>query len=291
MKTTKILSQYNLDVDEEAVKKAISEITEKAKALKSQESLKQILSFIDLTTLSERDNTDKAKRFAKNVSEFSAKFPNYSNVAAICVYPELVKDVRENVKVDNFSLASVVGGFPASQTLIEIKQAETEAAINAGATEADMVISVGKFLAEDYDTVFEEINKIKESCGENHLKVILETGALPSLKAIKTASVLGIEAGGDFIKTSTGKIDVSATPEAMYIMAQTVKEYYDRTGKKIGLKPAGGISDADTAMIYYAIVKEVLGSDWLSPEFFRIGASSLANKVLSELEGREVSYF
>lgn len=291
MKTQKLFDNYNLSINEKEVNKAISDIKEKSKGLKTKESLKKILSFIDLTTLDGTDTPEKAQKFADNVNQFTGQFPNYPNVAAICVYPALVPEVKKHLKFKNFNLASVTGGFPASQTFIDIKTAETRAVAEAGATEADMVISIGKFLSGDYDTVFDEIKSIKEACGKMHLKVIMETGVLTSLTEIKKACILSMEAGGDFLKTSTGKADPAATPEAMYIMAQSAKEYYEKTGKKIGLKPAGGISDSDTALIYFTIVKEVLGDDWLTPELFRIGASSLANKVLSDLEEKTVSYF
>jgi deoxyribose-phosphate aldolase len=291
MKTQKLFDNYNLNINEAEVTKALSEIKGKSKSLKTKENLKKILSFIDLTTLDGTDTAEKAQKFAEKVNQFNAQFPNYRNVAAICVYPALVPEVKKHLKDKNFNLASVTGGFPASQTFIDIKTAETKAVAKAGATEADMVISIGKFLSGDYDTVFDEIKSIKEACGNMHLKVIMETGVLPSLTEIKKACILALEAGGDFLKTSTGKADPAATPEAMYIMAQSVKEYYEKTYKKIGLKPAGGISDSDTAIIYFTIVKEVLGEEWLSPELFRIGASSLANKVLSDLEEKTVSYF
>ncbi len=286
-----IFKKYQLDYDTDFVDKEIGRIKNIAKDLKNKENLKKILSCIDLTTLSTTDTFEKARKFAENVNKFPDNFPNYSNVAAICVYPALVREVRLHLKQKDFNLAAVIGGFPASQTLIDIKMAETRAVAAAGATEGDMVISVGKFLSKDYKTVFEEIKAIKEACGDMHLKVIMETGSLPSLNEIKKACILSVEAGADFLKTSTGKTQPAATPEAMYIMAETAKEYFELTGKKIGLKPAGGISDSDTAMIYFTIVKEVLGDAWLSSDLFRIGASSLANNILSDLEGKEVKYF
>ncbi len=286
-----IFKKYKSGYNEEDLSKEINRIKELSKTLKSKENLEKILSFIDLTTLNSTDNSEKAKLFANNVNNFNANFPNYSNVAAICVYPELVKDVKANLNLPGINVAAVIGGFPASQTFIDIKVAETKATAKAGADEGDMVISVGKFLNKEYETVFDEIKQIKNACGEMHLKVIMETGSLPSLDEIKKACVISIEAGADFLKTSTGKTSPAATPEAMYIMAETIKEYYEMTGKKIGIKPAGGISDSDTAMVYFTIVKEVLGEEWLTPKLFRFGASSLANKVLSDLEEKDVKYF
>lgn len=285
-----LFSKYNFNLSDTEVSVKVSEIISEAEQYKTPDILKQIFGFIDLTTLSETDTKAKAKRFAENVNNFAEKYPGIPNVAAICVYPSLVQEVKTNLKVD-IGLASVVGGFPASQTLIEIKTAETEAAFAKGASEADMVISVGTFLSGDYKTVFDEIRAIKKACGNGHLKVILESGTLKTAENIKKASISAIEAGGDFIKTSTGKTQPAATLEAVYVMASIIKEYYEQTGKKIGLKPAGGISDADTAVKYYAIMKNVLGDEWLVPELFRIGASSLADKLLSDILNQDIRYF
>ena len=285
-----IFDLYAPALTDAQVQTAVAEITAKSAQYKTDAVLKTIFGFIDLTTLSETDNQAKAKLFADNVNNFPKNFKDMPNVAAICVYPALVEGVKTNLK-QPIGLASVVGGFPASQTLIEIKTAETALVFKKGASEADMVISIGEFLSGNYQTVFDEIKAIKEACGEGHLKVILESGTLKTSENVKKASILGIEAGGDFIKTSTGKTNPPATLEAVYVMAQTIKEHYARTGKKIGLKPAGGIADADTAVKYYAIMKEVLGDAWLTPELFRIGASSLANNLLSEITGTEVKYF
>jgi len=286
-----IFSLYSPQISDNQVSEQLAEVLKHAPKYKTEAVYKQIFGFLDLTTLSETDTKAKARRFAENVNNFKAKFPQMPhNVAAICVYPSLVEEVRKNLNV-KIGLASVVGGFPSSQTLIEIKTAETRLAFEKGASEADTVISVGTFLSGDYQTVYDEVKFIKEACGDGHLKVILETGALKTAENIKKASILAIEAGGDFIKTSTGKTQPAATLEAMFVMAQTVKEYHNRTGKYIGIKPAGGIADADSAVNYYTIMKEVLGDAWLTPELFRIGASSLANNLLSEITKTEVSYF
>ncbi len=282
-----LLKNYDTKVDFEFVSNKVKEITEKSKDYMNVETLKKLFSFLDLTTLGTADTQEKGKLFAENVSNFKNKFPNMPNVAAICVYPSLVKIVKENLKADNVGIASVVGGFPSSQTFLEIKIIETRLAMEAGASEADMVISVGTFLSGDRTTVHKEIKELKKAVGKGHLKVILETGALEYLSNIKIASLIAMDAGADFIKTSTGKMEPAATLEAVYVMALAVKEFYARTKKKVGIKPAGGIADAQTALKYYAIMKEVLGEEWLNSDFFRIGASSLANNILSEINKME----
>jgi deoxyribose-phosphate aldolase len=283
METSLLFIKNSTPVNESLVGSEVKRITENTESLNSVETLKKIFSCIDLTTLNTQDTQEKARQFAEKVTEFPKVFPNIPNVAAICVYPSLVSTVRAFLKVPNVGIASVVGGFPSSQTFIDVKCVETSFAFNVGATEADMVISVGEFLSGDYDLVYDEIIQIKDACGDGHLKVILETGALENLTNIKTASMIAMEAGGDFIKTSTGKLNPSATLEAVYVMAQAAKEFFEKTGRKVGIKPAGGISDAQTALKYYAVIKDVLGEEWLTPGLFRIGASSLANNLLTEI--------
>lgn len=292
----KILANYNTKVDEANVKSEVAKIVKKSEELYNVENLKKVFSFIDLTTLSTTDTQARGKMFADNVTNFKKHFPDMPNVAAICVYPSLVKTVRENLKVEGVNLASVVGGFPSSQTFIDVKTVETAFAFKEGATEADMVISVGDLLDGNYAKVYDEVIQIKDACGSGHLKVILESGALENLRNVKIASILSMEGGGDFVKTSTGKMEPAATLEAIYVMAEAVKEFYEKTGKKIGLKPAGGIGDSKTALQYINVIKTVLGDEWLTPELFRIGASSLANKVLTDinkLNGKNevVNYF
>jgi deoxyribose-phosphate aldolase len=220
-------------------------------------------------------------------------YPSMPSVAAVCVYPELISVVKETLVNPLVSIASVGGGFPASQTFTNIKVMEIEQAIGQGAEEIDIVMPVGKFLMEEFEYIEYEIQVIKERIGPAHLKVILETGSLKDLTLIRKASFLAIRAGADFIKTSTGKISPGATPEAMIVMCQAIRDYYNRTGKKIGIKPAGGISDAETALLYYTIVKEILGEDWLNAERFRIGASRLANHLLACIfdQGPDFGYF
>lgn len=244
-----------------------------------QPAYRQILNLIDLTTLEGADTHEKAANLAKQACSYSSVEKNISNVAAVCVYPTLVKTVKQNLSDDNVGVASVAGAFPAGQSPIEIKIAEVKYAVDQGADDIDMVISRGSFLEGKYEVVQEEVKAIKEACGKAHLKVILETGELTSVENIRKASELSILGGGDFIKTSTGKIPVAATLQSMLVMLDTIKEYHLKTGKKIGIKPAGGISEPEVALDYYLLVREVLGNEWLNNSLFRIGASRLANKV------------
>lgn len=247
--------------------------------LNLQKIYRDVLSLIDLTTLEGADTNEKAANIAKQACSYASTEKNIPNVAAVCVYPTLVKTVKRNLTDSNIKVASVAGAFPAGQSPIEIKVAEVKYAVEQGADDIDMVISRGTFLEGKFDTVKEEVKAIKETCGKAHLKVILETGELKSPENIRKASELSILGGADFIKTSTGKIPVAATLQAMLVMLDTIKEYDDLTGKKIGIKPAGGISEPEVALDYYLLVKEVLGEEWLNNTLFRIGASRLANKV------------
>ena len=254
------------------------------------EVYKQCLNQIDLTTLNGDDTTAKVEKMVENVNNFKSNFNQIPNVAALCVYPAMVPIVKENLK-ENIGIAAVSAGFPASQTFLEVKIAETALTVAAGATEIDIVISIGKFLEGNYQEVFDEIEEIKAACHGAHLKVILETGALITAENIKKASVLAMEAGADFIKTSTGKISVSATLEATYVMCEAIKEWHEKTGRMVGYKPAGGISTTKEAVEHYSIVKSVLGEKWLNNKYFRFGASRLANNLLTSICGEEVKYF
>jgi len=269
---------YQYTSDE--VQNRILQILENGKkGLDLQKAYRQILSFIDLTTLEGADTDEKAAKLAQQASHYANSDKNIPNVAAVCVYPTLVKVVKENLRDQNIGVASVAGAFPAGQSPIEIKVAEVKYAVAQGADDIDMVLSRGKFLEGKYDEVQKEVSAIKAACGPAHLKVILETGELKTVENIRKASELSILGGGDFIKTSTGKIPVAATLESMLVMLDTIKEYQESTGKKIGIKPAGGISEPEVAIDYYVLVKEVLGEEWLNNKLFRIGASRLANKV------------
>ncbi len=289
----KIFSDFNTTVETNEVTGLLDKIRENLPSTEDKELLKRIFSLIDLTTLSERDNIVNVTQMCDKVNMLSEAYPSMPAVAAICIYPELVPVVKEHLVNPLVNIASVAGGFPASQTFTNIKVMEIEQAIGQGADEIDIVLPVGKFLMEDYEYVEHEIQVIKERIRDVHLKVILETGSLQDYSLIRKASFLAISAGANFIKTSTGKIPVGATPEAMVIMCQVISEYYNKTGIKIGIKPAGGISDAETAILYYAIVKEILGENWLNSERFRIGASRLANNLMSLIfdKGHDFVYF
>ena len=289
----KILSDFNHIVDEEEVKQLLEKIRSNLPSKSDKELLKRIFSLIDLTTLSERDNIENVSQMCERVNLLGESYPSMPVVAAICVYPELVSVVKENLENPLVSIASVGGGFPSSQTYTNIKIMEIEQAIEQGAEEIDIVLPVGKFLMGDLEYVEYEIQIIKQRMGPIHLKVILETGSLQDYSAIRKASLLAIGAGANFIKTSTGKVSPGATPEAMVVMCAAIKDYYNKTGKKIGIKPAGGISDSETAILYYAIVSEILGKDWLNSERFRIGASRLANCLLADIfdKGPDFGYF
>lgn len=228
---------------------------------------------------------------ARRAAEFEMDFPHLQNVASICVYPPFVETVGLNIDGTPLRITSVAGGFPSSQTFLEVKMLEVAMAIENGADEVDIVVNVGKILTGAYDEAANEIEVLREESDGATLKVILETGALKSPEMIYNASLLAMAAGADFIKTSTGKIDVSATPEAAVVMCKAIKEYHDKTGRKVGFKAAGGVRTAEDAALYYTIVKEILGEEWLTTELFRIGASSAANNILSAIEGKEIKYF
>jgi len=286
------LDKYNTDLNDNDVKAKVAAIIEKNVPKNNTVDVKKFLFHcIDLTTLNTTDSEDSVMKFTENVNRFAEEYGEMDNVAAICVYPNMAGVVNDTLEADNVKIAAVSAGFPSSQTFIEVKIAETAMAIMEGANEIDIVISVGKFLSGDYETMCDEIQEIKDTCKENHLKVILETGALGSASNIKKASILSMYAGADFIKTSTGKQQPAATPEAAYVMCEAIKEYYEETGNKIGFKPAGGLNSINDALVYYSIVKEVLGQEWLTNELFRLGTSRLANLLLSDIKGEEIKFF
>lgn len=286
------LAKYDTSLSDTDVQAKVAEIIEKKVAENNTTEIKKFLfNCIDLTTLNSTDSDESVMRFTEKVNKFDEEFPDLKNVAAICVYPNFAQVVKDTLEVENVNIACVSAGFPSSQTFIEVKVAETALAIADGADEIDIVISVGKFLSGDYETVCEEIIELKETCKECHLKVILETGALKTAENIKKASILSMYSGADFIKTSTGKQQPAATPEAAYVMCQAIKEYYEQTGHKVGFKPAGGINTVHDALVYYTIVKEVLGEEWLTNTLFRLGTSRLANLLLSEIKGEELKFF
>lgn len=286
------LAKYKTDLNDAEVQSQVAAIIEKKVPENNTEEVKKLLfNCIDLTSLNTTDNDQNILKFTEKVNQFDNEFPDLKNVAAICVYPNFAETVKNTLDVEGVNIACVSAGFPSSQTFFEIKIAETAMAIMEGADEIDIVISVGSFLNEDYQMVCEEIQELKDTCKERHLKVILETGALKTASNIKKASILAMYSGADFIKTSTGKQQPAATPEAAYVMCEAIKEYYELTGIKIGFKPAGGINTVNDALIYYTIVKEILGEEWLNNKLFRLGTSRLANLLLSDIKGEEIKFF
>lgn len=290
-KFEELFKQYPCLTNDEAVKNDIATILrDEFKENNTPEVWKQCLNQIDLTTLNGDDTTAKVVTMTSKVNDFPKQFPNLPNVAAICVYPALVSAVKETL-TEPVGIAAVAAGFPASQTFIEVKVAESALTVKEGATEIDIVLSVGKFLEGNYQEVFDEIEEIKAAIQPAHLKVILETGALKSVENIYKASILAMAAGADFIKTSTGKIAVNATPEATYTMCKAIKDWYEKTGEKVNFKAAGGISTTEEAVQHYTIVKHILGQEWLNNQSFRFGASRLANNLLTSILGSETKYF
>jgi deoxyribose-phosphate aldolase len=269
-------------------------VAEAQKGLNPEERgriLKDIFSFIDLTSLNTTDSALYVRRFAEKVASFSNSYSDIRNVAAVCVFPNFTVPAREGLNGCGVRLAVVSAAFPTSQTFLEVKMYETEMALRSGADEIDIVIPVGTFLENDYDSVIDELKTLREVAAQAVLKIILETGLLKDSRHIYRASVIAMESGADFIKTSTGKSQVSATPEAAWIMCRAIRDYFDETGIMIGLKPAGGIVTPDDAIIYYRLAEEILGEKWLTPEYFRIGASRLANNILNELYPERPAFF
>ena len=287
------LAKYDTNLDDNAVRDAVRKIiAEKVHENDTMEVKRFLFGSIELTSLKTTDSEESILAFTERVNDFDSHYPDLPHVATICVYPCFANIVAESLEVDGVEIACVSGSFPSSQARIEVKVAETSLAVADGATEIDIVMPVGKFLSGDYEGVCDEIQELKAACGEEvPMKVILETGALKTATNIKKASILAMYAGADYIKTSTGKLEPAATPEAAYIMCQAIKEYYDETGIQIGFKPAGGINSVMDAIIYYTIVKEVLGEKWLTNKWLRLGTSRLANMLLSEIEGEQVKFF
>ena len=292
-KYEQVLSQYNCELDDAEIKTKVRDII--ATKVPENDTLdvkKFLFGSIELTTLKPTDSDVSVMAFTERVNAFDNEYPNLPHVATICVYPCFAEIVKDTLEVEGVEIACVSGSFPSSQARIEVKVAETALAVKDGATEIDIVMPVGKFLSGDIEGVCDEISELKAICGENvPMKVILETGCLGTASNIKKASILAMYAGADYIKTSTGKEKISATPEAAYVMCQAIKEYYEKTGIQIGFKPAGGLNTVMDAIIYYTIVKEVLGEKWLTNKYLRLGTSRLANLLLSEIEGEEIKFF
>ena len=287
------LSKYNVELDDAAVKAAVRDIiANKVSENDTLEVKKFLFGSIELTTLKTEDSDTSVMAFTERVNAFDNEYPDMPHVATICVYPCFAEIVKDTLEVEGVEIACVSGSFPSSQARIEVKVAETSLAVKDGATEIDIVMPVGKFLSGDYEGMCEDISELKNACGKDvAMKVILETGDIKTASNIKKASILSMYDGADYIKTSTGKEKISATPEAAYVMCQAIKEYYDETGIQIGFKPAGGINTVMDAITYYTIVKEVLGEKWLTNKWFRLGTSRLANLLLSEIQGEEVKFF
>lgn len=286
------LAKYNTEISDEEVRKAIKQlIATKVHQNDTPEVKKFLLGSVELTTLQTTDSEESVMAFTERVNQYDEAYPDLPHLATICVYPCFAKTVSQTLEVDGVEIACVSGSFPSSQALIEVKVAETALAVKDGATEIDIVMPVGKFLSGDYEGVCDEIQELKQACGDKKMKVILETGCLKTAGNIKKASILAMYAGADYIKTSTGKLEPAATPEAAYVMCQAIKEYYNETGIQIGFKPAGGLNTVTDALIYYTIVKEVLGEKWLTNQWLRLGTSRLANMLLSEVTGVETKHF
>ena len=286
------LAQYDLNLDDEKVARQVEILLkEHLEENNTVEVKKFLLNSVELTTLKTTDSEESVLKFVEKVNEFDDKYPELGHVATVCVYPNFAKICHDTLENEEVEIACVSGSFPSSQTFIEVKVAETALAIKDGATEIDIVMPVGKFLSEDYEGVADDIAELKAVCGDKKMKVILETGCLKTASNIKKASILSMYAGADYIKTSTGKLEPAATPEAAFVMCQAIKEYYEKTGIQIGFKPAGGMKTVKDALTYYTIVKEVLGEKWLTNQWLRLGTSSLANKLLSDITGEEVKFF
>ena len=286
------LEKYDTSLNDREVREAVQKIiAEKVHENDTADVKKFLFGSIELTTLKTTDSDVSVMAFTEKVNQFDQQYPDIPHVATICVYPCFAEVVKDTLEVEGVNIACVSGSFPSSQALLEVKTIETALAIKDGADEIDMVMPVGKFLQGDYEGVSDEIQEMKAVCGDHALKVILETGDLVTASNIKKASILAMYAGADYIKTSTGKEKISATPEAAYVMCQAIKEYYDETGIQIGFKPAGGINTVMDAITYYTIVKEVLGEKWLTNKWFRLGTSRLANMLLSELKGEQIKFF
>ena len=291
-KFEEVLNKYNVEIDDASVQEEVKRIiAEKVPQNDTLEVKKFLMGSVELTSLNTQDSDESIMAFTEKVNRFDEEYPTLPHVATICVYPCFASVVSNTLEVDGVEIACVSGSFPSSQALIEVKVAETALAVKDGATEIDIVMPVGKFFSGDYEGVCDDISEMKGACGDKAMKVILETGLLKTAKNIKIASILSMYAGADYIKTSTGKLSPAATPEAAYVMCQAIKEYYDETGIQIGFKPAGGLNTVTDALTYYTIVKEILGEQWLTNKWFRLGTSRLANMLLSEVIGEETKFF
>ena len=292
MEYSNILNQYAPAMSAEQVAEVVAQAKTAAAKNENVEVYKFCLSAIDLTTLTCNDSVESVTAFAQKTVTFNEVYPEIPNVASICVYPAFVETVGLAVDGTPMRITSVGGGFPASQTFLEVKMLEVAMAVENGADEVDIVLNVGKMLTGAYDEAAAEVETIRsEMDSDVILKVIIESGALKTPELIRKASLISMAAGADFVKTSTGKIDVAATPEAAVVMCQAIKDFYEKTGTKVGFKAAGGVKTPQDAALYYTIVEQILGEEWLTTDLFRIGASSAANNLLSAIVGSPVSHF
>ena len=288
----KVIEESQVPVDLDVIKAELDKIAEKLPELRNQEVYTRIFNCIDLTTLNTDDSQNSVTAFVQRVNDFDNEYPQYPNVAAICVFSNFAGVVRSALEVSNVKIAVVAGGFPSGQTFTEIKVADSALAVAEGADEVDVVMNIGMLRDGNYEELCDELIDVKHTIKDAHMKVIIESGALQGPREIRDASILAIYSDADFIKTSTGKVYAGASPEAAYVMCSCIKEYYEKTGKKVGFKAAGGVRSTEDALMYYAIVKEVLGEEWLDNNLFRIGASSLANNILADmLDEEKVKYF
>jgi len=292
MEYSKLLSDYAPAMSEAEVAAFVAAAREKSLRNRTADVYKTCYSTIDLTTLTETDSVKSVGEFVGKAVDFRKHYPDIPDVASVCVYPLFVDVVGLGVEGTDIGVTSVAGGFPASQTYVEVKMLEVSMAVESGADEIDVVINVGQMLEGDYDVMANEIEMLRKEAGDDVVfKVIIESGALKTPELIRRASLLSMFAGADFVKTSTGKIPVAATPEAAVVICTAIKDYYKKTGRKVGFKAAGGIRTAEDAALFYTIVEEILGKEWCSPQLWRIGASSLANNLISAIEGKEIKYF
>ena len=283
-KYNEAVAKYEKNLNDEIVKNEVENLLKNALSKNCNKDVyKTIFSCLDITTLDVTDNYESVLKLVEMINKMDTDHPEIDNVAAICVYPNFVTAVRGALEVSDVKVASVAGGFPSSQTYPEVKTIEAGLALKDGADELDIVMNVGNFMIGNYEDMCDEITEMKEICGDATLKVILETGALNNYNDIRKASILSIYAGADFIKTSTGKIGIGTTPEAFYVMCNAIKDYYNETGTKIGIKAAGGIRTGNDAAKYYTIASEILGEEWMNKDLFRIGAASLANNLIAAI--------
>ena len=288
----KVIEESLVSIDDTYVKEETDKIISKAHEYASEEVYRLLFSCIDLTSLNTDDSQGSITAMVKRVNDFDNEYPQYPNVAAICVYSNFAEVVQANLEVTGVDTAVVAGGFPSGQTFTPVKIADVALAVAGGANEVDVVMNLGMLLDGNFEDLADELIEIKHTAKDALMKVIIESGLLKTAEKIRNASLLAMWSEADFIKTSTGKVYPGASPEAAWVMCRCIKEYHEKTGRKVGFKAAGGIRTAEEALKYYAIVKEILGEEWISPEYFRIGASSLANNLLGAmLEEAEVKYF